>query len=158
MGCCESHLQSVLALVTLQHLVGVYAHCQLLASATCKCTCLFIQSRNGLTDTRTCPIYVCASCQSLSQCVAACVCGAGLAQAGRRTYISPFSNRFFKLSLMASLEILLISVRSETPTSFFLVVSKTALVANWALGAALAADWPPTALRAARLVFPYTPH
>ena len=33
---------------------------------------------------------------------------------------------------MASLEILLISVRSETPTSFFLVVSKTAFVANWA--------------------------
>lgn len=59
---------------------------------------------------------------------------------------------------MASFEILLIRVRSETPTSFFLVVSKTAFVANWALGAALAAGWPPTALRAARLVFPYTTH
>jgi hypothetical protein len=33
---------------------------------------------------------------------------------------------------MASLEILLISVRSETPTSFFFVVSKTAFAANWA--------------------------
>lgn len=32
---------------------------------------------------------------------------------------------------MASFEILLISVRSDTPTSFFLVLSKTALVANW---------------------------
>ena len=83
---------------------------------------------------------------------------AGLAQAGRRTYISPFSNRFFKFSLMASFEILLISVRSETPTSFFLVVSKTAFVANWDLGAVRAAGWPPTALRAARLVFPYTGH
>jgi hypothetical protein len=50
-------------------------------------------------------------------------------------YISPFSNRFFKLSLIASLEILLIRVRSETPTSFFLVVSKTAFFANWDGGA-----------------------
>jgi hypothetical protein len=64
-------------------------------------------------------------------------CSAGLA--GRRTYISPFSNRFFKLSLIASLEILLIRVRSETPTSFFLVVSKTAFFANWDVG------WPPLA-------------
>lgn len=36
---------------------------------------------------------------------------------------------------MASFEILLISVRSETPTSFFLVVSKTAFFANWDGGA-----------------------
>ena len=44
------------------------------------------------------------------------------------TYISPFSKRFFRLSLIASLEILLISVRSDTPTSFFLVLSKTAFL------------------------------
>jgi len=43
------------------------------------------------------------------------------------TYISPFSNLFFKFSLIASFEILLINVRSETPTSFFFPLSKTAL-------------------------------
>ena len=96
-------------------------------------------------------MYVCAHSQPLSLSIAAHVCDAGLAQAGRRTYISPFSKRFFRFSLMASLETLLIKVRSDTPTSFFLVVSKTALVANWAFGWA-----PPPALRAARLVFPYT--
>ena len=42
------------------------------------------------------------------------------------TYISPFSNLFLRLSLIASFEILLMSVRSDTPTSFFLVDSKTA--------------------------------
>jgi hypothetical protein len=42
------------------------------------------------------------------------------------TYISAFSNRFFRFSLMASFEILLMRVRSDTPTSFFLVDSKTA--------------------------------
>lgn len=41
---------------------------------------------------------------------------------------------------MASLEILLIRVRSETPTSFFLVDSKTAFFANCDCG------WPPPAL------------
>lgn len=43
------------------------------------------------------------------------------------TYISPASNLFCKFSLMASLDTLLIKVRSETPTSFFFVAS------NWAL-------------------------
>lgn len=61
---------------------------------------------------------------------------------------------------MASLEILLISVRSETPTSFFLVVSKTALVANWAFCCPGRAAPPAAAasfLRPARLdTAPYT--
>lgn len=49
-----------------------------------------------------------------------------------RTYISAFSKRFFKFSLIASLDILLIRVRSETPTSFFLVLSNTAfLICGW---------------------------
>jgi hypothetical protein len=50
---------------------------------------------------------------------------------------------------MASFETLLISVRSETPTSFFLVLSKTAFFANCALGCPA----PPAAsfLRPARL-------
>src|SRR5579871_5471970 len=45
-----------------------------------------------------------------------------------RTYISPFSNRFFKFSLIASFDTLLIRVRSDTPTSFFFVVSKVAFL------------------------------
>jgi hypothetical protein len=52
---------------------------------------------------------------------------------------------------MASLEILLISVRSETPTSFFLVVSKTAFVANWA---AFCCPPPPAAAAAASFLRP----
>ena len=44
----------------------------------------------------------------------------------QRTYISAFSNRFFRFSFIASFDILLMSVRSETPTSFFLVLSKAA--------------------------------
>jgi hypothetical protein len=80
--------------------------------------------------------------------------GAGHALAGRRTYISPFSKRFFRFSLIASFETLLIRVRSETPTSFFLVVSKTAFFANCDFGCP-----PPAAaasfLRPARFVTAY---
>jgi len=63
--------------------------------------------------------------------------------------MSPFSKRFLRLSLMASLETLLISVRSETPTSFFLVVSNTAFLANCAVGCPLPAA--ASFLRPARL-------
>jgi hypothetical protein len=49
-------------------------------------------------------------------------------QGGFLTYISALSNRFFKFSLIASLETLLINVRSETPTSFFFVVSNVAFL------------------------------
>ena len=78
------------------------------------------QSRKGLTETRTWPMYVCDSNQqccfpSISSCVPV-----------RPTYISAFSKRFFRLSFIASFDILLMSVRSETPTSFFLVLSKAA--------------------------------
>ena len=79
-----------------------------------------LQSRNGLTDTSTWPMYVCALDQ---HCRPGCI--AKLARA-QRTYISAFSKRFFRLSLIASFDILLMSVRSETPTSFFLVLSKAA--------------------------------
>jgi hypothetical protein len=51
-------------------------------------------------------------------------CGAD----SERTYISPFSNRFFKFSLMASFDTLLMRVRSDTPTSFFFVVSNVAFL------------------------------
>ena len=75
----------------------------------------------------------------------------GAALSGRlRTYISAFSNRFFKFSLMASLDTLLISVRSETPTSFFLVLSNTAFAANPPPAAGL--EPPPSFLRPARLL------
>lgn len=59
---------------------------------------------------------------------------------------------------MASFEILLISVRSETPTSFFLVVSKTAFFVNPAFGPPPAACLEPPAsfLRPARFVTAYT--
>jgi hypothetical protein len=60
---------------------------------------------------------------------------------------------------MASLEILLISVRSDTPTSFFLVLSKTALDANCDLGCPGRAAPPAAAasfLRPARLVTAYS--
>ena len=70
------------------------------------------------------------------------------------TYISLASNLCFKLSLIDSFDILLSNVRSETPTCFFLVVSKTALCgfppdagALLPLGAALGSF-----LRPARLV------
>lgn len=76
-GCHVPHLESVLALVALQHLVGVYAHCQLLASVSPGRMWLCVQSRKGLTDTSTCPMYVCASCQSVCQCGAACAGGVG---------------------------------------------------------------------------------
>lgn len=59
---------------------------------------------------------------------------------------------------MASFEILLISVRSDTPTSFFLVLSKTALVANWDFCCPGRAAPPAAAasfLRPARLVTAY---
>lgn len=109
----------------------------------------YIQSRNGLTDTSTCPIYVCTAvsrCPDASRYLGDRV---DLAQAGRRTYMSPFSKRFFRFSLMASLDTLLISVRSETPTSFFLVVSKTAFLANCDVGCPLPAA--ASFLRPARL-------
>lgn len=79
-----------------------------------------------------------------------------------RTYISAFSNRFFKFSLIASLDILLIRVRSETPTSFFLVLSNTAfLICGWPpLLEALALPVSPTVsicfLRPARFVTAYS--
>jgi hypothetical protein len=78
---------------------------------------------------------------------------AGLTQR-LRTYISAFSKRFLRFSLMASLEILLISVRSETPTSFFRVVSKTAFFANCAFCPPPAAglEEPASFLRPARFV------
>lgn len=44
------------------------------------------------------------------------------------TYISLFSNRFCRFSFIASLETLLSKVRSETPTSFFFVVSNVAFL------------------------------
>jgi hypothetical protein len=47
---------------------------------------------------------------------------------GILTYISPASNRFFKLSFIASGVTLLIKVRSETPISFFFVVSNAAFL------------------------------
>jgi hypothetical protein len=51
------------------------------------------------------------------------------------------SNRFFRLSLIASLETLLRRVRSETPISFFLVVSKVAFFGL----APPEPPWPPAA-------------
>lgn len=79
-----------------------------------------------------------------------------------RTYISAFSKRFFRFSLIASLDILLIRVRSETPTSFFLVLSNTAfLICGWPpLLEALALPVLPTVsacfLRPARFVTAYS--
>ena len=56
---------------------------------------------------------------------------------------------------MASFEILLSSVRSETPTSFFFVLSKTAFL-TWGFPPALEAfALPASFLRPARLVTPY---
>lgn len=52
---------------------------------------------------------------------------------------------------MASLEILLIRVRSDTPTSFFLVLSKTAFLANPAFCPPPGAAPPASFLRPARL-------
>lgn len=51
-----------------------------------------------------------------------------VSDSGCHTYISAFSNLFLRLSFMASFVTLLIRVRSETPTSFFLVVSNAAFL------------------------------
>lgn len=74
-----------------------------------------------------------------------------------RTYISAFSNRFFRLSLIASFDILLIKVRSETPTSFFLVLSKTAFFANcvFSFPPPACLELPASFLRPARLLTAY---
>jgi hypothetical protein len=72
LGDCENvrgHFQPVLALVALQDLLGVDAHCALSALGLSLCSCLHVQSRKGLTDTSTCPMYVCVRqlrCPSIS--------------------------------------------------------------------------------------------
>jgi hypothetical protein len=52
----------------------------------------------------------------------------GNAVGSGHTYISPFSKRFFRFSLIASFDTLLMRVRSDTPTSFFFVVSNAAFL------------------------------
>lgn len=82
------------------------------------------QSRKGLTETKTWPMYV-WGCRNQHHPLLSMIIPS-------HTYISAFSKRFFRFSLIASLDILLIRVRSETPTSFFLVLSKTAfLICGW---------------------------
>lgn len=88
---------------------------------------LDLQSRKGLTDTSTCPMYVCHNI-STPHSSSASKHWLFLPNLMSLTYISAFSNRFFKFSLIASFETLLIKVRSETPTSFFLVVSNVAFL------------------------------
>jgi hypothetical protein len=53
-----TNLQTILALIAVQHIVCVYSHWTTISTTFCKRLSGYLQSLKGLTETRTCPMYV----------------------------------------------------------------------------------------------------